>query len=232
VLAKKNYRIGIGAAGSLKATQVGDTMELSFKQQLELTLIDKAVIGGLLALAGYVFNRSLELFKKAQSIQLEAFKLEQNRKIEEFKSQLATELESRRNVRLAVAELAKRIAAAAHSIAWTTWPAWYCPDSFTSAHLDKYDTEIHVLLSDIVGARVILAALSPRVHGQLSHLTDRLYGLDVDMGEAKALFGQNKPQALVKLANLHEAAGRLDDQLLEVVTKLEIDPLPEKVATA
>jgi hypothetical protein len=126
-------------------------------------------------LAGYVFNRSLEAFKTTQtrsleefratqSVHLETFKLEQNRKIEEFKSQLATETEARRNIRLAVAEVAKRVAAA-HSIAWTTWQARYSPNDFAGKNLDKYDEEIHLLLSDIVGARVVLAALSPTVHG-------------------------------------------------------------------
>jgi len=82
-------------------------MGLTFKQQLILTLIDKAVIGRLLALAAFVFSRSLEVFKTTQSLELETFKRAQNEKIEEFKSRLATETESRRNVRLAVAEVAK-----------------------------------------------------------------------------------------------------------------------------
>lgn len=211
-------------------------MELNFQQQLELTLIDKAVIGGLLVLAGYVFNRSLEAFKTTQtrsleefratqSVHLETFKLEQNRRIEEFKSQLATETEARRNIRLAVAEVAKRVAAAAHSIAWTTWPARYSPNDFAAKNLNKYDEEIHLLLSDIVGARVVLAALSPTVHGQLSQLIDRLYGLDVDMGEVKSLLAQDRSRGLAALSQIHEASGKLDDQLLDAVTKLKIEPL-------
>ena len=114
-------------------------MELNFTQQLELTLIDKAVIGGLLALAAYVFSRSLEAFKGTQSLELEAFRgtqsqemarlaQEQNRKLEEFKDHLTVESESRRTVRLAIAEVAKRVAAATHAISWVTWPAKYAPN--------------------------------------------------------------------------------------------------------
>jgi hypothetical protein len=97
---------------------------------------------------------------------------------------------------------------------------------FASKHFDKYDAEIHLLLSDIVGARVVLAALSPRVHEQLSHLIDRLYGLDVGMGEAKSLFAQDKARALVALAEIHKASRSLDDQLLEAVKKLDVELPP------
>jgi hypothetical protein len=162
-------------------------MELSFQEQLELTLIDKAVIGGLLALAGFVFSRSLEAFKTAQLRSLEGFKTtqsqelarftqEQNRNLEEYKGVLATESESRRNVRLAVAEVAKRIAAATHSISWTTWAAKNSPDTFDNTYLDKYDREIHPRLNEIVGTRVALAALAPLVHDQLSPLIANFMG--------------------------------------------------------
>jgi hypothetical protein len=171
-------------------------MGMSFQENLAITLIDKAVIGGLLALAAYFFNRALEKFRGTQSLELEAFRgtqalemarftQEQSRRIEEFKSRLLMDSESLRNVRLAVAEVSKRLATATHSICWATWPAKYTPKSFVHAHLDKYDGEIHLLLSDIVAARVVLAALSPSVHNQLSPLIDQLYGLDVEMGEPR-----------------------------------------------
>ncbi len=197
-------------------------MELSFQQQLEITLIDKAVIGGLLALAAYVFSRSLETFKGTQSLELEAFKgaqsqemanfaQEQNRKLEEFKGRLTEESESRRSVRMAIAEVAKSVAAATHAISWVTWPAKYASKTFTLTHLDKYDREIHALLGQIVSARVVLAALSPTMHDRLGPLIDKLYDLDVRMGEAKRVFGEEPERGLTALSALHKASGDLDD---------------------
>jgi len=206
-------------------------MELTFTQQLEITLIDKAVIGGLLALAAYVFSRSLEAFKGTQSLELEAFRgtqsqemarftQAQNQNLEKFKNQLVAESESRRSVRQAVAEVAKFVAAATHSISWVTWPAKYAPKTFSLAHLDKYDLEIHSRLGDIVGARVVLAALSPAMHARLSPLIDELYDLDVQMGDAKRIFEEDRGRGLMALARLHVASGELDDQLLEKVTQM------------
>jgi hypothetical protein len=208
-----------------------DVMALSFGQQLELTLIDKCVIGGLLTLAAYVFSKALEAFKGTQSLELEAFRgnqsqelasftQEQNRKLEEFKNQLTAESESRRNVRLAVAEVARRVAAATHSICWVTWSAKYAPKSFTLANLNKYNGEIHLLLSEIVGARVVLAALSPAMHGRLTPLIDELYNTDVEMGEAERLFREDPEKGLAALATLHAASGKLDAELLAAVAEM------------
>jgi hypothetical protein len=209
-------------------------MELQFQEQLIITIVDKAMIGGLLAFGAYLFSRSLEKFKGTQALELEAFRgtqalemqrftQEQGRKIEELKSRLVLEAESRRNVRLAMAEVCKRVAAASHSICWTAWPAKYTPKDFSAAHFDKYEAEIHVLLGDIVGARVVLASLSPSVHNQIGPFIDRLYDLDVKMGEAKSAFAQDRERGLLEVAKLHTASGKLDDDLLDAVAAITFD---------
>jgi hypothetical protein len=209
-------------------------MELSLRDQLLITVTDKALIGGLLAFGAYLFSRSLEKFKATQALELEAFRAsqalemsrfaqEQSRKLEELKNRLLAETESRRNIRLALAEVSRRVATASHCICWTAWPAKYSPKDFTSAYLEKYDAEIHLLLSDIVAARVALAALSPSVHSQIGQFIDRLYDLDVRMGQAKAVFAEDRDRGILEIAKLHTASGRLDDDLLEAVTKVAFD---------
>ena len=120
-------------------------------------------------------------------------------------------------------------AAATHSICWTTWPAKYDPKRFTYSLLEKYDAEIHLLLTNIVGARAVLAALSPSVHGQLSPLLARLYDIDVRMGEAKALFGEDMKGGLAALTKIHAASVELDDQLLKEITRLNFDSRPPEM---
>ncbi len=204
---------------------------LTFKQQLLITLIDKVVIGGFLVLAAYGFNRllaafqatqarELESFKLSQSEKLEGFKLDQNRRLEAFKHALATESEISRNLRLAIADIAKKLAAGTHAMCWVCWIAKYSADELQLEHLQTYDKEIHLILSDIVGARVVLAALHEPTHAELSPLIDRLYSLDVDMGEAKTRFLKDKPAGLAALAKLHSEAVIYDCDLLEAVTAL------------
>jgi len=43
-------------------------MPLSFGEQLTIVLIDKAVIGGMLAIAYYYFQRTLELFRSTRAL--------------------------------------------------------------------------------------------------------------------------------------------------------------------
>jgi hypothetical protein len=195
-------------------------MGLSFYQQLTITLIDKAVIGGLLAVAAYLFNRSLANFKGTQSLELARFTQEQNRSLEEFKTRLTTEGESLRSIRLAVAELAKRLAAANHCICWVCWTAQHAPENFNAAGLDKYEGEIHLLLSEIVGARVVLSALSKSVHDQISPLINKLYQLDAEMGNAKRICLKTPEEGIHKLAILYNTSREFDDQLLEAVSSL------------
>src|SRR5437870_51009 len=103
-------------------------MSLTFIEQLEITLLDKALIGGLLVLAAYFLNRSLEAFKATESLELARFTQDQTRNLEEFKNRLTVEGESRRNLREAVADVAKRVAAGNHSICWLCWLAKFSPE--------------------------------------------------------------------------------------------------------
>jgi hypothetical protein len=132
-------------------------------------------------------------------------------------------------VRSIEASYDKLNAAATHSICWTTWPTKYDPKRFAYSQLEKYDAEIHLLLTNIVGARVVLAALSPSVHGQLSPLLARLYDIDVRMGEAKALFGEDMKGGLAALTKIHAASVELDDQLLKEITRLNFDSRPPEM---
>lgn len=205
--------------------------DLSFCQQLTLTIIDKAVIGGLLGLAAYGFSRLLEAFKADQTLQLEQFKAQQADHLETTRAESAKMIEllrtqlSRETVVLeklneAIAEVARRLAAGSHSICWLCWIAKFCPKDLTTEHLTAYDKEMNEILSQLVGARVVLTALSPQVHTTLSPLIQKLYALDVEVGNAKALYSESREQGIVALGRLHQASQLFDDELLKAVTSL------------
>jgi hypothetical protein len=73
--------------------------DLSFEQQLALTIFDKLVLAGIAAYAIYKFNRLLEAFKSERAGQLEA-----------FKNELTIKGEKEKTIRQAAADLAKKIA--------------------------------------------------------------------------------------------------------------------------
>jgi len=189
-------------------------------EQLINALIDKAVIGVLLVLATYKFNKLLEAFKFEQTHQLETFKSERAEWLETFKNQMAKKNEEAKNIRLAVADVAKKIAAGIHSIAWLCWAAKHTPNEVTEKNLRAYDEEIHLILSELVGSRVILAALDNNTHSVLSPLMDKLYQLDVQVGDAKALYATSTKEGLDALGRLHGASLQFDKELLKAVTNL------------
>ena len=64
-------------------------MELSFKDQLILTITDKALIGGLVAIAGFWLNRYSEIFKSRQDLENELRKARDQKQLEILQSQLS-----------------------------------------------------------------------------------------------------------------------------------------------
>jgi hypothetical protein len=198
-------------------------LPLTFPEQILITVLDKALIGGLIAFGGYWFSRSLDKLRAEQALDLEGFKRDQTLRIEKFKNDMQLTNESSRTIRVALSELSKCIAAATHSICWATWPAKNTPDGFDAQYIVKYDAEIHAILKDITGARVVLASLSPSVHGQVSDLVDELIRLDVDMGKAAKRFRGEREAGLEALSELHGKALSIDHRLLKLVTGLRIE---------
>ena len=79
---------------------------------------------------------------------------------------------------------------------------------------------MYLLLSELVGARVGLAALDKQTHDELAQFIDRLYNLDVAVGEAKALYLTDREAGRGALAKLHQKTSVFDDRLLEGVATL------------
>ena len=88
---------------------------------------------------------------------------------------------------------------------------------------------MYLLLSELVGARVGLAALDKQTHDELAQFIDRLYNLDVAVGEAKALYLTDREAGRGALAKLHQkpqfstTACLKASQLLEPFTSV-LDP--------
>jgi hypothetical protein len=204
---------------------------LTFEQQWILMLTDKLIIAGLLLGAAFLFNMLLEKFKRGQAQELERFRTSQAEVLQRLQASQARELERLRNTfsrrdetlrstRMAVAQVASKLAATSHAICWVTWPARYCPEDLTQQRLEDYDKEINGILADLMAARVVLAGWDPTSHAALDDLVRDLEDLDADVGEAKAKFNSARADSLRALTSIHEEAENFDDRVLDTVTQL------------
>jgi len=172
-------------------------MALSFHEQLALTLIDKLVIGVLLATAGLLFNRMLETFKADQAKTLEA-----------LKSDLTANLETRRERRASIAEFAKRISAGYHAMEWLTWWAQYDATTFSIEAIDDYNKEMKQLFPEMCAASVMANALNKNSTLATSNISDKLFDLDHKLAQlcvdyANASASDEKSVALAKIGAMH-----------------------------
>lgn len=183
--------------------------DLNFTQQLILTIVDKAIIGVLIIFAAYKFNRFLEILKSERSELLEV-----------FKNKLNKNDESERVLRLAVADISKKIASGSHIICWLCWYARYSPREVSEDSFITYEKEMHALQTDLVGLRVVLAALDREIHTILSPFIDRLYKMDVEVGLSKTLYLEKREEGLKMLGEIHSKSLSFDKDLLNTVTNL------------
>jgi hypothetical protein len=125
-----------------------------------------------------------------------------------------------KNIRLAVAELTKKLAAGTQEISWLTWKAKYTPDALTVTDIANYNNKMAVLFPDIVGARVIVDAIDKSIHARLTPLINKLYSLDENIALAAKDFGSSRERCTKALAGYYEQWLSLDKEILTRVTEI------------
>ncbi len=154
--------------------------------------------------------------------------------LESEKWRRAREDDLKKETRLAVADLTRKLALAAHSMVWLTWKATHRPSEFTREDIANYDEEMHRVIPDIVGAHAVVSALEPRLGDKLQPLTKRIYALDADIAtEATklipSLVDSSFPQtgAVKGLDALEKEAREFKNALITTVTQVLSDIYPE-----
>lgn len=165
---------------------------LSFDEQLTITIIDKAVIGLLLAIAAWALNRGLE-----------AFRAQQTKAIESLKNEL-----SRRTADLgAFRNLARQIGAktnsALHSMCWLCWFARVAPAQFSVARITQYDQEMHATLAELAGLETEFFVIDPDAAVEISKVVRQIEELDADVATACVQFATNPNQCCHDLGQAH-----------------------------
>ncbi len=145
----------------------------------------------------------------------------QQSKLEYLKWVRTKEDEYEKEVRLAVAELTKKLAAGTQAISWFTSKAQIEPANLSEHDLLAYDKTIQTLYLDIVSARIVVAALNKEIHAQMTPLAGKLYSLDIRIANAEALFrSSQKQEAINELAICADIASQFEDELIERVTEI------------
>ena len=162
-------------------------------------------IGAALALTGVLWTNSRQK-------RIEDIRWERSRKDELLKQ-----------VRLAAADLAKRVAAGAQAMTWLLWIAKYEPGNLTEKEISAYDREMKSLYSELVGAEVVLAALDKGLFAKMKPLVNDLYKLDQSIAEHTRQFRATKEspdknrETANRLGELYLAAYKLQTTIPKAV---------------
>jgi hypothetical protein len=128
--------------------------------------------------------------------------------------------EREKNLRLAIAELTRRLAAGTHEVSWITWKAKHAPTELTEEDLNVYNREMKALFPDIVASRIVVNAIDKRLHTRLTPLVVSLYALDEQVALAAVLFRSSNERCIEALARCYEICLDLDKELLTEVTEM------------
>jgi len=148
------------------------------------------------------------------------FTARQQSKLEEQKRLRAKEDEYEKEVRLAVADLTKKLAAGTQAISWFTSKAKSEPARFTENDLLAYDNTMLSLYPDVVSSRIVVAALNKEIHAKMTPIVDKLYFLDSLVVKAAVIFRNSQQEGIKELANCCDLISQFESELIERVTEI------------
>ena len=158
-----------------------------------------ATIGALSGLAGGFFTGRRQL------------------KVERDKWLQARKDEIQKDIRLAAAELTRKIAAANHSMVWLTWKAHFQPNDLTKEDISVYDKEMHVLKPEIIGALMNLCALDKSLYDKMNPFVTKTNVLDGRIRIAAISFDASPESTREAIAEFYGAAYPLYNELSQTV---------------
>ena len=145
-----------------------------------------------------------------------------------WNSSLARKAEVDKELRSAVAELTKHMASGVQAMSWLTWNAKNNSDGITDEDISQYNETISMVYNELVGFRVVVAALSKRIHQNMTPLVRKLYTLDSQISKAAILFKSSPEDGIKALASFNDDISKFDHELLEAVTGLILSEKTKK----
>jgi len=142
------------------------------------------VVGGLFGIAGGILTGRRQA------------RLEQEKWLQARKDDIEKE------TRLAVAELARKMAVAVQAMLWFTSKAGNTPQKLSQEDISEYDKAIQDLLPDILSSLMVVSALDTEVSDKMSPLLYRIYEVDGQIAQASTQFETSPQSSVESLAEL------------------------------
>jgi hypothetical protein len=185
------------------------------------------------ALFGAVIGAALSFFglrhQARQQADLEARRWDWQRQQEEDRRVEERKEERRRDAKLALAELAKRLAMSAHSMAWVTWIARHDPEHFPPQLIKDHDRRMYSLYAQLTAAQVQLGAFDREFFFKSLALVEKVKMLDAEI----ALLARDLSRNLGPLGDVWSKITRLETEISEgFLGALEKESLPLPTAPA
>jgi len=105
--------------------------------------------------------------------------------------------------------MATDFGSAAHSMCWLTWQASH--GNMTQEMIDEYNAEIHEILPKLVGGKIMIWALDPKLGDQLDEYIQLAYEVDEKIGIACLTFEKDNAAGLAELKALNTLAEDFDE---------------------
>lgn len=137
-----------------------------------------------------------------------------------FSGRQQSRQEREKEARLAVAELAKNLGAASHSMGWLTWKAIHRPTRLKPCDIEIYDQEVHALLPLISGSLAVVSALSGSLYLRLDPFVKRLYKLDEEIAKAGTCYLDDPAEGLKLLSAHHGSVSAFSAELNRKVAEV------------
>ena len=129
--------------------------------------------------------------------------------------------------RLAIADLAAKLAKGSQKMAWVTWKAKYEPESFSSVDITTYNKEINELFSEISASHLVVAAMNKSAYDKVTPMVYELYDTDSKIALSGAKFRQSKQDGLAELQRLADVTSSYGEKLpKEMVNIINIKHSP------
>ncbi len=135
-----------------------------------LAALTGAIVGGMAAIAGSLIIGLIQI------------------RTEKQKWLRAKQDESAAQLRFQIAEVARKMLSAQHSMEWIAWYAAYTPQHLSQEMASNYEREIHKVFPELLGSLAVTASLSLDAYNRLTPLAEEIYELDPRISRALVSF--------------------------------------------
>jgi gas vesicle protein len=140
-------------------------------------------------------------------------------RLEKEKAEIARHDTLLKELRSSIAEVARDMLSAYHSMEWVSWYATKGSDLINDELISQYHKEIHNIIPRMLGSLAVVASIDRQAYEELTVLAHKLQQIEDRIAEAFIEYKRSPKESLNALARCHEDAFDLHKSLpLEFAT--------------